>query len=406
MSRGSRAMRGICSPYLFPRRACCEKFGPMATFITGATGYLGSYVVAGLLKRHPSEKLTLLVRAKSRQDAERRMWKALQLHMEFDEFLAGIRDRCTLLTGDITEPALGLDGSAYDGLVRSADSVIHIAASLNRKSSKSCYNINLRGTLAVIRMAMQAHAHHGLRRFSDVSTMAVAGIRNHELIPEHEMIDWTRSDYDTYSRTKKFAEHMVRELLRDTSTIVFRPSIVFGDSRFPDTTQFDMAMAFAWLCSLPILPFDSRWHIDIVPADFVGDAIVEIHQRPAPKYDAYNLSAGDASPTYHEIMMGLLDRGFGRPRRFIPALGEPCEMLAGLLMHTPRSWKVAYPASLMKVFFPYLLADTRYENRRVIEELGVIPRPFPSYAYEFLRYTEDHRFRYPYRPWPEGAGGG
>jgi len=232
--------------------------------------------------------------------------------------------------------------------------------------------------------------------------MAVSGVRTHEVVAEHDMIDWNRSDYaEPYARTKKFAEHMIRELLPDASTVVFRPSTVLGDSRFPDTTQFDMAMAFVWLSALPVLPFSPDWRMDIVPADWVADSIVDIHQLESPKYDAYNLTSGLASPSYRDIMESLLARGYGRPRRFIPKLGAPCETLAGMLMSTPRSWKMAYPASLMKVFFPYLLADTVYDNSRVIEELGKVPRPFTEYAYEFLRYAKDGNFRYPYRPWPE-----
>jgi thioester reductase-like protein len=42
---------------------------------------------------------------------------------------------------------------------RTTDSVIHCAASLNRKSEKSCLNVNLRGTLEVIQLAMRARDH-------------------------------------------------------------------------------------------------------------------------------------------------------------------------------------------------------------------------------------------------------
>ena len=57
---------------------------------------------------------------------------------------------------------------------------------------------------------------------------------------EDKSIDWDRSDYDPYARTKKFCEHMIRQLLPDVPLTIFRPSIVLGDSRHPETTQFDM----------------------------------------------------------------------------------------------------------------------------------------------------------------------
>ena len=115
------------------------------------------------------------------------------------------------------------------------DSVLHVAASLNRKSSKACFNANLRGSLSVIKLVRSiAEARGDLRRFGVVSTTAVCGKRQHEVVTEDESIDWSRSDYDPYARTKKFAEHMVGELLDDLPTVIFRPPTVMGDSRFPE----------------------------------------------------------------------------------------------------------------------------------------------------------------------------
>jgi thioester reductase-like protein len=86
----------------------------MAIFLTGATGYIGSYVAAGLLERHPSERLALLVRAKTPAEAEERLWKSMQLHLDFDRFLELVRSRCDLYLGDLTFPDLGLDAAARD----------------------------------------------------------------------------------------------------------------------------------------------------------------------------------------------------------------------------------------------------------------------------------------------------
>src|SRR5260370_16893916 len=57
----------------------------MAIFVTGSTGYLGSYLAAGLLTDH-REKLNLLIRAKTEQEARERLWTSLHLHFEFPEF--------------------------------------------------------------------------------------------------------------------------------------------------------------------------------------------------------------------------------------------------------------------------------------------------------------------------------
>src|ERR1700684_3552234 len=173
----------------------------MAIFLTGSTGYIGAHVAANLLK--DGAALNLLVRARDPHEAEVRMWQGLQLHMDFPRFYEHLQTRVRIFRGDITLPNFGLGRDDYDRLVHSTDSVIHCAASLNRKSEKSCLNVNLRGTLEVIQMARRSQYYHGLRRFSNVSTVAVAGKRSHEVVAEDKSIDWERSDYDPYARTKR-----------------------------------------------------------------------------------------------------------------------------------------------------------------------------------------------------------
>src|SRR5882724_3591214 len=284
----------------------------MALFLTGSTGYLGSYLATGLFRGH-RDTLNLLVRAKTQQEARERLWQSLQLHMEFPEFQEHIATRTRIFLGDLTNQQFGLADDEYHTLVESTDSLIHCAASLNRKSEKQCLNVNLRGTLEVIQLACRAQDHHGLRRFSHVSTVAVAGTRQDEVVQEDNAIDWARSDYDPYARTKKFCEHMIHQLLPDVPRTIFRPAIVMGDSRRPETTQFDMVQAFSMLASLPVLPLRPTDRIDIVPADYVGKAIVAIHQKEKATHNTYHLSSGAGSQTYRELTDALAQAGGSRP---------------------------------------------------------------------------------------------
>lgn len=373
----------------------------MPVFITGATGYLGSYVVARLLRAH-TDDLALLVRAKDVPEAQQRLWRALQLHMPFEEFQSHLRSRVRIFLGDITEPGCGLGDRSRQRLVASMDSVIHIAASLNRRSLRACMNVNQRGTLEVIALARAAHDLHGLRRFSDVSTTAVAGERSHEVVEEDTAIGWQRRDYDPYAATKKFCEHMLESLLPDVPATVFRPSTVIGDTRFGATTQFDMVRAVLALARMRVLPLQPQARHDIVPADYVGRAIADIHQRQAPRHRIYHLSAGLGSESHAEMMNRL--RVAGRPLRhaFAPALERPFGWAMNALANTPRELGVSRPAGLLKVFWPYVVFDTVFDNRRVIEELGEAPQPFGHYGSGVLDYALEHDFSYPYQPWPAG----
>lgn len=374
----------------------------MAIFLTGATGYIGAHVAANLLQQHDST-LNVLVRGRDPQDAAERLWGAMQLHMPFKIFYEYLQAKVRIFPGDLTDARFGLDQDAYDRLVHTTDSVIHCAASLNRKSEKSCMNVNLRGTLEVIQLARRSNYYHGLQRFSNVSTVAVAGKRNHELVTEDRSIEWERSDYDPYARTKKFCEHMVQEWLPDVPRTIFRPSIVLGDSRYPETTQFDMVRSFVFLAGLPVLPFRPDDKIDIVNVDFVADAISTLHMKAKPLYEIYHLSSGNGSQTFRELTTALAAAQAKRGPMFVPILERPFRSIVNVLAN--RKGPVGHRAALMKVFLPYLTWNTVFDNTRVTSELGRTPATFSQYSFPLLKFSREHDFAYPYQPWPQGAGG-
>ena len=372
----------------------------MAIFVTGSTGYLGSYLVAGLLRDH-HDTLNLLVRANSEQEARERLWQSLQLHFEFPEFFDHLNSRVRIFRGDLTSQRFGLAEELYAPLVGTTDSIIHCAASLNRKSEKQCLNVNLRGSLEVIQLARRVQDSKGLRRYSHVSTVAVAGHRSNEVVTEDGSIDWARSDYDPYARTKKFSEHMVAQLLPDVPRTIFRPAIVMGDTLRAETSQFDMVQAFDLLARLPVLPLRPHDKIDIVPADYVGKAIVAVHQKETPAHGIYHLSAGMGSQTYQELTDDLAKAGGWRRPIYMPSLGRPFSATVNWLAN--RGGAVGSGASLMKVFWPYLDWNTVFDNSRIVAELGLPPAKFSSYAYPLLKFSRENKFRYPAKPWPSAA---
>lgn len=370
----------------------------MAIFVTGSTGYLGSYVVAGLLTGH-ADPLNLLVRAKNEEEARERLWTSLQLHFRFRDFYDFLSARVRIFCGDLTSERFGLADDQYHTLVDSTDSIIHCAASLNRKSERQCLNVNLRGGLEVIQLARRAQNRNGLRRYSHVSTVAVAGKRRNEIVTEDAAVDWARSDYDPYARTKKFGEHMIHRLLADVPHTVFRPAIILGDSRHAETSQFDMVQAFDLLVRLPVLPLRSRDKIDIVPANYVSKAIVAIHQKAEPAHGIYHLSSGTGSQTYQELTDALAAAGGWRRPAYWPWMGRAFSRTVDWL--SSRRGAVAHGASLLKVFWPYLDWNTVFDNSRIVAEMGELPAKFSSYAFPLLKFSRQNRFHYPAKPWPK-----
>jgi nucleoside-diphosphate-sugar epimerase len=232
----------------------------------------------------------------------------------------------------------------------------------------------------------------------------VAGKRHNEVVTEDNSIEWDRSDYDPYARTKKFCEHMTRVLLPDTPKTVFRPSIVLGDSRHAETTQFDMVKSFVFLAGLSVLPFRANDQIDIVNVDFVADAIATLHQKDQPKYDTYHLSSGTSSQTFRELTTALAAAQQKRGPVFLPFAEKPFSGSVKFLAN--RKGPVGHGAALMKVFLPYLVWNTVFDNTRVTSELGRRPVPFSQYSFPLLKFSRENNFEYHYKPWPNAAAGG
>jgi thioester reductase-like protein len=369
----------------------------MAIFLTGSTGYIGAHILFELLG-NSNDRVNVLVRAKDQREAEERLWHAMQLHLDFPRFRDYLSERITIFRGDLTDSKFGLDESDYSRALATTDSMLHCAASLNRKSEKNCMNVNLRGTLEMIQMARRIQNATGLRRFSFVSTVAVAGKRENEVVTEDASIDWNRSDYDPYARTKKFCEYMVHELLPDVQKTIFRPSIVLGDTRYGATTQFDMVRAFVFLASLPVLPLRPDDRIEIIPVDYVAKAIATLHQKEKPLFDTYHLSSGTGSETCKQITDAIAKESGKSKPIYAPSMARTFTSMVNSIAN--RSGKLGRSAVLLKVFLPYIYWNTVFDNSRVIAEMGSVPEPFSKYCFPLMKFSRENHFQYPYKPWP------
>jgi len=145
-------------------------------------------------------------------------------------------------------------------------------------------------------LRMRARDSHGLRRFSHVSTVAVAGQRSNEVVQEDTAIDWSPL------RLRSLCAH--QEILRAHGSAIasrcherFSSKYVLGDSRRAETNQFDMVRAFVFLrraAGSSLSPDRSHRHRS---GRFVADAVVMLHQKEKPKHEIYHLSSGEDAET-------------------------------------------------------------------------------------------------------------
>jgi nucleoside-diphosphate-sugar epimerase len=172
-----------------------------------------------------------------------------------------------------------------------------------------------------------------------------------------------------------------------------------GDSRRPETTQFDMVQAFVFLAGLRLLPLRPADRIDIVPVNFVAESIATLHQKEKPLHDIYHLSSGVHSQTCQEIARALSAARKKPMPIFLPRFEPPFSSTVSWLSNR-RGTRIGRLASLLQVFLPYLTWNTVFANDRVVTETGNSPAKFTDYCYPLYNFAKEHDYTYPYRPWP------
>ncbi|WP_329200146.1 MULTISPECIES: SDR family oxidoreductase [unclassified Streptomyces] len=199
----------------------------MLTALTGATGFLGSYLLRELLAT--GGEVVALVRG-SLATAARRVRHAVEatgspLPEDFDQ-------RVHLLRYDLHDHALGLDRAAYTALAESIDAVWHCAGSIALTGPwDQLYRTNVDGTRHVLELARAAGP---TTRVMHTSTAYVAGARLHGLVREDELDD-TAGFQTPYEKSKFLAEQVVHDWARrhQHPVTILRPSVLVTDRPVP-----------------------------------------------------------------------------------------------------------------------------------------------------------------------------
>ena len=316
-----------------------------STLVTGATGFLGTAVIPRLLKSKPCS-VYALVRA---ADPE-------QLEMRRRKFLSKLPDcvdseRIIFLNGDLTKPHLGLSQRDLDTVYANVDGIMHMAAStrfdLTREQAK---HINIDGGHEITNLAWRLQREGKLQRLDYVSTCYVAGDRKGRILETE--CDEGQTFRNSYEWSKATAEtHLRQQMAKGLRATVYRPSIIVGDSQSGAAASFSalyipvMVYYRGWWRTLPGNP-DTM--IDLVPVDFVADAMLKLSKQEATLGKTFHLAAGDDAIRIEDIVTRLNTVIDAPPVRYV----------------NPQLWR-RYIHRLMIPFFS--LTKGGRATRRVIE---------------------------------------
>ncbi|CAN5180771.1 hypothetical protein BH20ACT9_BH20ACT9_11280 [soil metagenome] len=283
--------------------------------LTGATGFLGTFLLDALLSRTDTTVHCLVRR---REDDPLEPIRAnLQRHG-----LAGSLDatRIVPVPGDLEAPLLGLPDDAFADLARSVDMIVHAAA-----------RVNLVYPYGLLRPANVSGTHEVLRLACQDTTTPVAHVSTNGIFPPDGRRCLEDTDLDTladaradgYGQSKWVAEKLVREAAgRGLPACVFRPGNIAGHSRSGSFNPRDFLGALlAESVRLGTAPRIDGWRLEMTPVDVVCDAVLGVASTPDPYGQVFHLAEPDPVPA-DTVLAWLEEMGYRLERLPYPQWAE------------------------------------------------------------------------------------
>jgi len=357
----------------------------MSVLLTGATGFVGMEILARYLERTDAS-IFVAVRARDDLDAEARVGETL-------ECLFGDRSahpaRVQPLRADIELPGLGLTAAERESLAERITHIVHCAASVSFSLPlEQSRQINVDGTRHMLELAELCQRRGGLERFSYISTAYVAGLHGGEF--GEDELDIGQRFRNAYEQSKFEAERLVRAHARGLPIQIFRPSIVVGEQSTGWTPSFNVLYtplkAFV-RGKLPALPARRSAPVDVVPVDYVADAVFELAREPFDRLRTYNLVAGSRATTVGRLIELSADRLERRKPTVIP----PTLFKSVVYPVLRGRGSVGRGLERSSVFFPYFSMHVKYDNeqaRHRLEPAGITAPPIESYFDRLLDFAQ------------------
>jgi thioester reductase-like protein len=240
--------------------------------LTGATGFLGAYLLRDLLDITDAE-IWCLVRGTD-ADANRRIAANLARY--------GLKPptdgRVHAVGGDLTLPGCGLSPALYRELSESIDAIYHLAADVNWVLPYGALrHANVVGTRELLRFACT----HRSKVFHFVSSLSVCYATGGPVVVGEgdDMLPHVDRLPLGYAQSKCVAECLTRQAaIRGLPIRIHRPPLIVGDSRSGTSNLDDLVALLIKGCIQMGAAPDLDWTLDAMPVDVVSSAIVRLGQ--------------------------------------------------------------------------------------------------------------------------------
>jgi NAD(P)-dependent dehydrogenase (short-subunit alcohol dehydrogenase family) len=359
----------------------------MAYFVTGATGFIGRFLMAELLKREGT--IHVLCRASSLDKLD-----DLRARLGTDD------KRVVAVIGDLSKERLGVEPDEIDRLEGKIEHFFHLAAIYDLTADADSQRVaNVEGTRHALQLADALRVGH----FHQVSSIAAAGL--YPGVFTEDMFDEAVDvDNNPYYATKHESEAVVR----DESKVpwrVYRPAIVVGHSETGEIDKIDgpyyffraiqrlRGLAPSWLRGIGI----EGGPINLVPVDYVAKAMDYLAHQPGLDGQAFHLT--DPEPLTVGGMANVFAKAAHAPQfavnvdtKFLDSIPAPIRAgLSRLPGARQATDLVLAELGIPREVLHYVNYPTKFDSTKTQEALagsGITVPPLSSYAQHLWEYWE------------------
>jgi NAD(P)-dependent dehydrogenase (short-subunit alcohol dehydrogenase family) len=373
----------------------------MAYFVTGATGFIGRFLVQELLDNREGEIFALC-----------REGSIGRLETLIEEWTAHGADgsRVTPVFGDLSEPDLGVSHQWVTAHAGDIEHFFHLAAIYDMTASDEMNEtMNVGGTRNALALAAKLETRH----FHQVSSVAASG--DYRGVFDESMFDEGQRLPSAYHRTKFESERIVR----DEATVpwrVYRPAVVVGHSETGEMDKIDGPYYFFPLFKrlrdtlpgwMPLVGVDLG-DTNVVPVDYVAKAMEHIAHKPGLDGQAFHLVNPDPISTVDLVNTFAaaakapqfavpVDRSVTSllPTGLLPRALRPANLIGAALrtpgVHLALSQTIGRlgipPEVLEHVSFPSVYASRA--TQKALSGSGISVPDLDSYASTLWSYWEE-----------------
>ncbi|MCP3680903.1 MAG: amino acid adenylation domain-containing protein [Gammaproteobacteria bacterium] len=255
-----------------------------SSLLTGATGFLGAFLLDELLQNQDAI-IYCLIRGNNQKHASERLLKTIKRYNLRNSI--NNLDRIKIVVGDIKEPLLGLKENHYKRLSKKIGAIYHSASTVNFiKPYETLKNSNVTGTKNLLRFAIN-ETIKPLHYISSVVTHSFSYYFNHKSLLTEQLPLWDDSFSCSlsrdlgYTQSKVIAEELVWQAnSRGVPITIYRPGFILCHSRSGIGNPDQMWSRLIRNClKLGYFPEFTNLREEFITVDYASKAIIEISKQ-------------------------------------------------------------------------------------------------------------------------------